>query len=309
MGYKRKRRKKGRAGCATTAVTLVLVLVVAAVGYFGGFFGGDTTGDGDETQGAGVTVVNGEAEFHFIDVGQADAALICTTAGNVLIDAGTNASEDELKAYLDNKGITEIEYAIFTHPHEDHIGGADMIMNTYKVKHVILPQKEHDSQTYNKMMESIEKSKAEIIYATTDSVYTVGDLKMTLLAPQKDGYSELNDYSVVMRVDYGNTSALFTGDAEALSEKEMLAVYASGNKLDCDILKMGHHGSNSSSTQDFLNEVTPTYAVISCGKDNKYGHPHEETIDRLKAMQIPYVRTDETGSVVFVSNGENMTQK
>ena len=150
MAYKKRRKKK--VGCATTVITLVVAVVVAAVGYFGGFFGGKQA----------PTVVDGEVMFHFIDVGQADAALICTAEGNVLIDAGTNAAEDDLKAYLDSKGIKDIEYAVFTHPHEDHIGGADMVMNNYNVKNVIMPEKEQTSQTYTKMIDAIEKSNANI---------------------------------------------------------------------------------------------------------------------------------------------------
>lgn len=297
MAYK-KRRKKGKAGCVTTVITLVVAIVVAAGGYFGGLF--------DTNQPAAV---EGEVSFHFIDVGQADAALICTTEGNILIDAGTGSSETDLKTYLDSKGVKDIEYAIFTHPHEDHIGGADMIMEKYNVKNVILPNKKHDSQTFNKMMNNIEKSKAEMHYAKPNDTYTVGDLKLTILAPQKDGYSELNDYSVVVRVDYGATSALFTGDAEALSEEEMLKAYLLDNKLDCDLLKVGHHGSNSSSTQAFLDKVSPKMAVISCGKDNDYGHPTGEILDRLKKSQVPYYRTDLEGSIVFVSNGESITKQ
>ena len=132
---------------------------------------------------------------------------------------------------------------------------------------------------------------------------------MTILAPIDDSYSELNDYSVVVRVDYGSTSALFTGDAEALSEEEMLSRHALSGKLDCDLLKVGHHGSESSSTKAFLEKVSPNMAIISCGEDNKYGHPNRKTLDSLNTLKIPYYRTDLEGSILIKSDGKTLTKQ
>lgn len=296
-----RRKLKKRIGCLFS----VIAIVAAVVGYFvgGGTLGGVLGGN------EAPAPVEGEAEFHFIDVGQGDAALIRTSEGHVLIDAGTNASEDDLKAYLDAEGITKLIYAIFTHPHEDHIGGADMVMSNYEVENVILPDKTATSQTYTRMMDAIEKSGANVIISEPEATYSVGNLKLTILAPLGSGYTDMNNNSVVVRADFGASSVLFTGDAEDVSEEEMLNRYALSGKLDCDLLKVGHHGSESSSTQSFLNAVTPEMAVISCGKDNDYGHPTRAVLDRLEGMNVTYWRTDLEGSVVIISNGETLTKE
>ena len=297
--YKRKYRKiKG--------FVVTLVVIIAAI--LGLFFGKDAL----EKQKPVVEPVSGnEVQFHFIDVGQGDAALIRTAAGDILIDASTNSAEDQLKAYLDNLGITDIEYAVFTHPDEDHIGGADMILENYNVKRVILPDVAKTTAPYKKMMTAIENEKCEVIMATPDKIFKVGELKCTILAPGGTNYDSYNDYSVVVRVDYGETSVLFTGDAEKTSEKEMLERYgaAAGGMLDCDLIKVGHHGSASSSTQAFLKAVTPEYGVISVGEGNDYGHPVPEILARYEAMNVKLHRTDLEGSIVFTTTGGEPEKK
>ena len=251
----------------------------------------------------------GEVQFHFIDVGQGDAALIRTEKGDILIDAGTNSSEDELKAYLDRLGVTDIEYAVFTHPHEDHIGGADMILNTYNVKNVVLPDATATSKTFERMMDAIEAEKCEVIMAAPDKTFKVGDLTCTILAPIGTAYTELNNYSVVIRAEYGDTTVLFTGDAETLSEEEMLERYFFKGLLDCDILKVGHHGSDTSSSQAFLYAVSPVHAVISVGEGNTYDHPKQEILARYEAMKAEILRTDKEGDIVFTSTGGEPERK
>lgn len=303
MAAKKVKRRRGKKIGLISFVLILAVLAIVAVENF--VPGGLANLFGEKA----VAPVDGEAVFHFIDVGQADAALICTPEGNVLIDAGTGAAEQELKAYLDAQGIKTIDYAIFTHPHEDHIGGADTIMKSFDVKNVIMPDKTHTSATYNKMMDAIEDSKARVIVAAPDATYSVGNLKLTVLAPLKSGYADLNNYSVVVRVDFGETSALFSGDAEKVSEDEMIARYGMSGKLNCDLLKVGHHGSDSSTTQAFLDKVSPSVAVISCGEGNDYGHPTQLILDRLNKGNIPYYRTDLEGTIVFVSDGDSLTKK
>ncbi len=250
-----------------------------------------------------------EVQFHFIDVGQADAALIRTAAGDILIDAGDSSSGDEIKAYLDGCGVSVIEYAIFTHPHEDHIGSADVVFENYEIKNVILPDKTHTSATYADLMDAIEAEGSEVIIAEPDKTFSVGELKCTILAPISNKYSNLNDYSVVLRADYGETSVLFTGDAEILSEDEMLSRYSRSGMLDCDLIKVGHHGSDSSSGKAFLDAVTPDFAVISCGTGNMYGHPVQSVLDRYASYKIPVYRTDLEGDIVFTSHGGEPEKK
>ena len=228
---------------------------------------------------------------------------------HILIDAGTNSSEDELKAYLDSMGVKDLEYAVFTHPHEDHIGGADMVLNTYNVKRVILPDATATTKTFERMMDAIEAEKCEVIEAAPDYEFYVGELRCTILAPISTSYTETNNYSVVIRADYGETSVLFTGDAEVDSEAEMLERYRRNGMLDCDLLKSGHHGSDTSSSQEFLDAVTPTYAVISVGEGNTYDHPKQETLAKYEAMNMIVYRTDKEGSIVFTSTGGEPTKK
>ena len=294
-----KRRRKNKA--LKGLVWAVIVTVAAIAGLI---FGKDAL-----TEEPSVPVSGGEVQFHFIDVGQGDAALIRTGKGDILIDAGTNSSEEELKAYLDSLGVTDIEYAVFTHPHEDHIGGADMVLNTYNVKRVVLPDATSTSKTFERMMDAIEAEKCEVIEATPDKTFTVDELTCTILAPISTSYTETNNYSVVIRADYGETSVLFTGDAEVDSEEEMLERYLLSGKLDCDLLKAGHHGSDTSSSQPFLDAVTPVYAVISCGAGNSYGHPVQEILARYEAMKIGIYRTDLEGSIVFTTTGGEPSKK
>ena len=300
---KRRSRKRKKKIIKRISFVIGLLALIAAL-----YFSKDAI-MGAFTDQPAAPVCGGEVQFHFIDVGPGDAALIRTEAGDILIDAGTNSSEDELKAYLNSYGVTDIEYAIFTHPHEDHIGGADMVLATYNVKNVILPNATATSQTFQRMMDGIEAEGCKVIEATPDWTFKVGEVIFTILAPISETYPNTNNYSVVVRVDYGETSVLFTGDAELESEEEMLARYRLKGTLDCDLLKSGHHGSDTSSGQEFLNAVTPTYAVISVGEGNTYDHPKQVTLTKYEAMGVKFYRTDKEGSIVFISTGGEPTKK
>ena len=285
------------------AIAMALSLVSCdAEGFFDEMFGPNEKGHGSDKGNS----VSANAEFHFIDVGQADAILIRVPEGDILIDAGTNDSEEALRAYLDELGVDTIEYAIFTHPHSDHIGGADMIMKDYDVKNVIMPDATATSKVFTRMLDAIEASDAKVIEAIPDKSYSVGDLTLTILAPQGSGYTDANNYSVVVRVDWGETSALLTGDAEDVSEEEMLDAYGRSGELDVDLLKVGHHGAKTSTTKEFLREVSPAYAVISVGEGNTYGHPTNQALERLEDEDVTYWRTDLEGSIVIVSDGEDL---
>lgn len=254
-----------------------------------------------------VVSEDGNAEFYFLDVGQGDSALIRTPSGVVLIDASTNASEDDLQVHLDYLGIKTIDYAIFTHPDADHIGGADMIMKKFDVKHVIMSGHVSTTKTYERLLDAIEESEADVTVPEPGQIFTLGGLTMEILAPLAD-YKDSNENSIVLRATYGNTSVMFTGDAEKKSEKDMVAQYALSGKLDCDLLKVGHHGSSSSSTEAFVRAVSPTYAVISCGEYNEYGHPHQETLVLLEREGVSVSRTDREGTVCFISDGTTLTK-
>lgn len=247
----------------------------------------------------------GEIEYHFIDVGQGDATLIRTPEGDILIDAGENSAEDELKAYLDLQGVDVLYYAIFTHPDSDHIGGADMILEEYEVLNVIKPEFEKTTKVYKAMMDAIAAEGCKVYNALPGETYSLGEFDMFVFGPDPTNKDlDSNNSSIVIKATWGKTTAMLTGDAEKPAEESILRTY-SGAELGSMLLKMGHHGSRTSSTEAWLEAVKPTIAIISCGKDNSYGHPHAEALARIQ----PYVgeliyRTDLLGSIVFVSDGE-----
>lgn len=247
-----------------------------------------------------------EIKIHFIDVGQADCILIeLPNSEEILIDAGNKDDSYTIINYLNNLGIDHIEYFVLTHFHEDHIGSALAVLNAFYVDKIYTPQTIADTDIYEKTMDAIEDEKIEIIRAEGGmSIIDTVNLAFDVLGPNSIYYSEANDYSLVTKLTYGDTSFLFTGDAESASELEMVR----GNyDLDVDLLKVGHHGGETSSTQVFLNKVTPEYAIISAGAFNKYGYPHEKTLYRLNAIGAKIYRTDVQGSIVAASDGTNIT--
>lgn len=247
----------------------------------------------------------GEMSIHMISVGQADSFLLMTPNGNILIDAGGNSTENELSNYLDSQGVTEFEYCIFSHAHEDHIGGADMVLKNYSVKNVIMSPVSSTTKTYERLLDALEGSEANVYPAKSGDKYTLGNVDILILAPITQEDSDLNNSSVVLKVIYGEKSFIFTGDAESPVEKDILSVFSS-SELDCDWLKAGHHGSSTSTSSAFLDALTPDFVAISCGKGNTFGHPHRETIEELRRRDIDYYRTDSDGTVVFICNGEEI---
>ncbi len=248
----------------------------------------------------------GGISIHFIDVGQADAVLIMTNDGNILIDCGTTEAEVGLESYLKELGIVELEYLILTHPHDDHVGGADMILNKFSVKNVVMEDNYDDVECCTEILFLIEQKDINVINAYSGYQFRLGDCTSTILAPNSEceDYSETNSTSVVVKVEFGKYSVVCTGDAEVDSEYEMIEKY--GNFLDCDILKLGHHGSKTSSSYKFLSYTTPSYAIACCGMDNTYGHPASEVAYRIEMFGIELIRTDTEGSVVFVCDGTSI---
>ncbi len=258
--------------------------------------------------------LDGEIMVYFFDVGQSDSILIMAPMGNVLIDAGDNDCEEDLERYLDDLGITTLNCVIATHPHEDHIGSMDMIFEEFEVANLIMPNAEVDTDTfsatgdYTRMMEGAEEQGTAVQYVKSGDSFSFGELKFWFLAPNSTDYNDLNDWSLVTKVTYGSTSMILTGDAESISEKEIIAKYAS-SELDCDILKSGHHGSSSSSCNEFLDAIDAEIVVISCGTGNKYNHPNADTMDRYREREMEIYRTDLEGTIVYVSNGAEFTKQ
>ncbi|MBU3179390.1 MBL fold metallo-hydrolase [Clostridium estertheticum] len=234
------------------------------------------------------------------DVGQADSILIQQGSSSMLIDAGNNDDSQTVKNYISNQGITKLDVVVGTHPHEDHIGGLDYIINSFKIGKVYMPKRTATTKTFTDVINAIKSKELKITTPIPGQRFKLGEATCTIFAPNGSGYEDVNNESIVIKVTFRSNSFLFTGDAEDVSEKEMLS---KGYDLKADVLKVGHHGSYSSTTQEFLNKVNPKYAVISVGKNNSYGHPHKENMDRLKAKNIPVYRTDEYGYDVATSSG------
>ena len=241
---------------------------------------------------------------HYIDVGQGDCSLIVCGEYTVLIDAGERGNEDNVIEYLYSYGIDELDYVVATHPHSDHVGSLDEVIETFRVKNVIMPRLTEvntpSNSIYSDLLKAVKASKAKVIAAKAGNEYVLGNAVMTVLGPvyQSDN---LNNMSVVVRIDYGESSFLFQGDAEIDEENDILET---GADIDCDVLKVGHHGSYTSSSANYLKKVTPEIAVISCGVDNDYDHPHDKPLKRIRKHTEEIYRTDLCSDIVIISDGE-----
>lgn len=245
-----------------------------------------------------------DLKVNFIDVGQGDSTLIEKDGHFMLIDAGEKDQGEKVVSYLKDQGVKTLDYVVATHPHSDHIGGMEAVIEAFDVEKVIMPEKEHTTKTYENLLDAIEKKEIKIAISVPGDTYQLGGASFQILAPVKDYGDELNNWSVGLRLVNGKNSFLFCGDAEKEAEEDM---EASGYELKSDVLKVSHHGSSTSSTQEFIERVNPAYAVISCGKNNDYGHPNKETLERLENQGTEVFRTDQLGTIVAVSNGENIS--
>jgi len=253
--------------------------------------------------------INGNFAVHFIDVGQGDSILIQSSENYfMLIDTGEGSQHGKLTAYLKRFGVTEFKYVVFTHPHADHIGSADKIVNDYKIETLIMPEIYHTSQTFRRLLEAMENKNMEITPPTPGKTFKLGSAEFTVLAPISEEYGNLNNYSVVIRMTYGNTSFLFTGDMEKESENEMIEYYKNQN-IAVDVLDVSHHGSSSSSQQKFLDILQPSIAVIHVGEGNSYNHPNLQVISRLESIGAKILRTDLNGDIIIISDGQNLSIK
>lgn len=242
-------------------------------------------------------------EVHFIDVGQGDSSLIICDGEAMLIDGGEASESSKIYAYLKSNGIEHLEYIVATHAHSDHIGGLSGALNYATVSTALCPVTEYDSKTFESFVKYLGKQGVSITVPSAGDVFELGSSTVTVLGPVKN-YDEPNDTSIVLRIDYGNTSFLFTGDAESTAETDIID---SGANLSATVLKVGHHGSDTSTSYPFLREVMPEYAVIQVGKDNSYGHPTEGTLSKLRDADAKVYRNDLQGTIVCSSNGETVS--
>lgn len=246
-----------------------------------------------------------DSEFRvlFIDVGQADAALVFCDGETMLIDGGNVGDSDRIYTVLQKQNVSHLDYVICTHAHEDHVGGLSTALTACTVGAVYSPVTEYDSKAFGNFIRKAEEQSLEIITPDVGDKIYLGGAEVEFLAC--DPWAEdTNNTSIVLKISYGETSFLFTGDAEVEVEQTMLEA---GLDLSATVLKVGHHGSSTSTSYRFLYEVMPKYAVISVGKDNSYGHPHEEVLSRLHDAEVTVYRTDELGDIECTSDGKTVT--
>ncbi len=256
-------------------------------------------------QNAGITAQDADFQVHMIDVGQGDSILVVADGEAMLIDAAEASEADAINAYLDTQGITELQYAVATHPHADHIGGFPQVLQHCPAETVYEPVCPEDllptTKTYEDFLDAAEACGAKYDLLQAGDSFALGGAEVSVLGPVSEEASDLNNVSIVLRVEYEGTVCLFTGDMETPEEK---AILQSGAGLNADLLKVGHHGAATSSGKDFLAAVTPQYAMISCGIDNSYGHPAKSTMERLESYTDDIYLTSKQGSVVFLYDKE-----
>ncbi len=242
-------------------------------------------------------------EVHFIDVGQADCILVCAQGETMLIDGGNMADSSLLVAYLGELGIDYLDYVVCTHAHEDHVGGLSGPLSQMGAGVVMSPVLEYDSVAFENFVKYTQAQGLELTVPQPGDSWSLGEAEVTVLAPLAE-YSDANNTSIVLKVVHGENSFLFTGDAERESEEDMLAA---GIDLSATVLKVGHHGSDSSTGYQFLYEVNPQYAVIMVGEDNSYGHPTDAVLSRLRDSDVTVYRTDMQGTIIALSDGTSLS--
>lgn len=244
--------------------------------------------------------VESNLKVYYLDVGQADAILIQNQTETMLIDAGNNEDGEFLVDYFDSLGIQNFKYVVGTHPHEDHIGGLDDIINHYNIDTILLPDAITTTKTFEEVLDAIDTKNMTYTVPHIDDTFSLGEAMVRVIYTGTDT-SDLNNTSIVLKLTFGSISFLFTGDATSVVEEKIL-----DKNIQSDVLKVGHHGSKYSSTNEFLDKVNPKYAIISVGKDNSYGHPANQTIQKLKKRNIETLRTDELGTILLTSDGTNI---
>ena len=253
------------------------------------------------------TTVSGKGlTVQFIDVGQADCALLSCDGEYLLIDGGNRDDSQLVVSFLEQQGVQELSAVVCTHAHEDHVGGLPAVLAVYPTKAVHAPTKTYSSNIFDKFVYYTDQQGLEITIPSPGDRFSLGQAEVTVLGPVKS-YAETNNTSIVLRVDYGETVFLFTGDMETDAENDMLDYWEGRLDWQADVLKVGHHGSNTSTGYRFLNAVNPEYGVISVGKGNDYGHPHKEPLSRLRQAGVTILRTDELGAIQAVSDGKEVT--
>ena len=305
MAYRRRYRRRRRKN--STFVQILLIIILFLICYYNKYGWSLSAAFETESESTAVetyaTPIEGVVEVYYLDVGEADSILIRDGEVNALIDAGNNADGEYIVKFFKDLGINDFKYVFGTHAHEDHIGGMDDIINNFNVSNFYMPDVITTTATFEDVLDSMLQKNMALQIPKIGEKLTLKNSVLEVLYSGTDE-NDLNNTSMIIRLDYGNNSFLFTGDATSQVERAVL-----NSNIDVNVLKVSHHGSKYSTTLGFLNKVSPEYAVISVGKNTSYGHPHEATLNKLTSKGIKIYRTDEMGTIIAASDGQNITFK
>ena len=280
-------------------VTIISFLIVLATAILGGelFLKTDKNSQAVQTSN---TVLSDKLEVYFIDVGQADSILVSNKNETMLIDAGNNENGNDVVKFIKEKGITKINYLVGTHPHADHIGGLDDVINSdLEIENVYMPKIQTNTKTFEDVLDALKNKNLKVTAPKKGDSFKIGDANCEIMTDSILDNDNLNLSSIVIKLNYGEKTFLFMGDAE--SENEKTITWPKVN-----VLKVGHHGSNTGSSQNFINQIKPEYAIIMAGKDNSYGLPKQKILDRLTKIGAKIFRTDELGTITVVTDGKTI---
>lgn len=289
-------KQKGSKNSKQNKVIIIILLVLISLvsTFLSQYFDkGETLLDLDQVFSEGGICI------HYVDVGQGDCVLIQDGQHNILIDTGTYKMSDNVMDFLKNYGVDYLDMLVLTHPHEDHIGAFVRIGEEYNIGLVLKSQGTATTAVYNNVESFLKKNKIKNVIPHFGEVFTFGQMVFTVVSDSSISYDNLNDTSIVMKLDHLGNSFLFTGDAESKAERNILD---SNVDIECDVLQLGHHGSSTSTTAAFLYRASPIYGVISCGENNEYGHPHKTIMSRLDIQGVKVYRNDIHGDITCVSN-------
>ncbi|MBQ4627314.1 MAG: MBL fold metallo-hydrolase [Clostridia bacterium] len=287
-------------------LVVVFVAIILLIGEKTGLIDGAFDGL-EQTMGGFDEVINDDFRsfaVHYIDVGQGDCSLVVCDGKTMLIDAGENGHEEDVINYLRSQSIDKLDYIVTSHQHSDHIGGLEEVIEEFGADTLIMPRltkaQTPTNSTYTAFLKSVQKSGMKVLSSNVGDVYQLGSASFEILGPVTNDAEDINNMSIMMKLTYGENTFMFTGDAE---KEEELEVIGTGANLDCDVLKVGHHGSNTSSCKQFLAAVSPELCIIQVGENNDYGHPHKEPLNRIKKFTEDIYRNDICGDIVVYSDG------
>lgn len=302
----KRRKRKSINSKAVTALVIIIIAVLSVV--FTRLGGTADKPNSDNVTKITETNTADKMTVSFIDVGQGNCTLLTCGGKAILVDSGEVGAAQTVIGYIKNLNIDTLDCVLVTHPHSDHMGAMIKLLYEFKIKDFIMPEIPEKiiptSKTYEKFLTAVSDNAENVIATEPGATYSYGEMTMEIFAPLRD-YDDLNDMSAVTRVSYGDTSVMFTGDATTTVEKDLLK---KNIDYSATILNVGHHGSKTSSSEKWLKAVDPKYAVICCGLNNDYGHPHAVVTKRLESMGIEYYRTDLLGTIVFESNSKEFTK-